>query len=544
MSAYPSLRRWLSAGISVAVVAAVVVFGALSGRPLSPRSEGATGAEQPAAKLKNYAWPMWGGQLSRNMVNTREHNVPVKFGLDENGKKSKNMVWEADLGSKAYGGPVVADGKVFVGTNNEKPRNPKIKGDKGILMCFRESDGTFLWQRVHDKLPAGRVWDWPREGICSTPFVEGKKLYYVSNRCAVVCATTGGKDVWQLDMIKSLGVYPHNLSTSSPLVVGNTLFAVTSNGVDERHIDVPAPQAPSFLAVDKTTGKVVWQNNYPSVNLLELPKGVAPEKRFAFIKQLVNSGKLLMHGQWSSPSYAVVKGQPQVIFPGGDGWMRAFNPRTGEEVWKFDCNPKNSLYVLGPKATRNDFLATPVVHENRLYIGVGQDPEHDEGVGHFWCIDITKKGDISPKEDNFDPKAPVNKGSGLVWHYGGKGTPMQKIPQRNYVFGRTLSTAAVHDGLVYIAEMAGYIHCLDAKTGQRYWYHYLKSPVWSSPYYVDGKVYIGTDDGIVYVFAHGREKRILAENDVGSAVRATPVAANGRLYVQTENKLFAIQGGE
>jgi outer membrane protein assembly factor BamB len=541
MNAYPFLRRWLSAGITLTILALVVAVGVLSGRPAQDKTE------QPAADLKNYPWPMWGGQLNRNMVNTHEHNLPVVFGVDEDGKPSKNIVWTADLGSKAYGGPVVADGKIFVGTNNEKPRDPRIKGDKGVLMCFRESDGKFLWQRTHDKLPAGRVNDWPREGICSTPFVEGKRVYYVSNRCVLTCCTTDGKDVWGLDMMKELGVFPHNLSTSSPLVVGDLVFAVTSNGVDEGHINVPAPQAPSFLAVDKTTGHTVWQSNLPSVNLLTIPKGLSTKEKEGYIKRLVNSGKLLMHGQWSSPCYAVVNGQPQIIFPGGDGWLRGFNPRTGEELWKFDCNPKKSFYVLGPQATRNDFLATPVVHEGRCYIGVGQDPEHQNGVGHFWCIDITKKGDLSPQEDNFDPSAPVNKGSGLVWHYGGDNASAKaevKIPGRNYVFSRTLSTAAVHDGLVYIADMGGFLHCLDARTGKRYWYHDLKAAVWSSPYWVDGKVYIGTDDGILYVFAHGKEKRILAENDMGSeAIRATPVAANGRLYVQTETKLYAIAGG-
>jgi outer membrane protein assembly factor BamB len=537
MNAYPSLRRWLSAGITLAVLGLVVAVGALSGRSFQDDKE----AQAPAANAKNYPWPMWGGQPSRNMVNTRERGMPVKFGTGGD-EKSSNILWEADLGSKAYGGPVVAEGKIIVGTNNERPRDPKIKGDKGILYCFRESDGKFLWQRVHDKLKAGLVWDWPREGICSTPTVEGNRLYYVSNRCAVVCATTDGKDVWTLDMIKDLGVFPHNLSTSSPVVAGTSLFVVTSNGVDERHIDVPAPQAPSFIAVDKASGKVLWQNNAPSRNLLDFPKEGGAEKKKEFIKSLVNQGKLLMHGQWSSPTYAVVKGQPQIIFPGGDGWMRAFDPRTGELIWKFDCNPKNSFYVLGSKATRNDFLATPVVYENRLYIGVGQDPEHEEGVGHFWCIDITKKGDISPKNDNFDPKAPENRDSGLVWHYGGKGTPKQKIKDRNYVFGRTLSTAAVHDGLVYAVDMSGYFFCFDAKTGQRYWYHYLDAPVWCSPYWVDGKVYIGNDAGTVFVFAHGKEKRLLAENDMGSAVRATPVAANGTLYIQTENKLYAIRG--
>src|SRR5437588_517289 len=126
-------------------------------------------------------------------------------------------------------GGLVAGGKVFIGTTNENPRNPAIKGDKGIIMCFRESDGKFLWQAVHDKLPAGRVNDWPREGICSSPVVEGNRLYYVNNRCEVICADTEGfldgkndgiQDekytgptdadiIWRLDMIKDLHVFPH-----------------------------------------------------------------------------------------------------------------------------------------------------------------------------------------------------------------------------------------------------------------------------------------------------------------------------------------------
>src|SRR5581483_5524808 len=176
-----------------------------------------------------------------------------------------------DLGSKAYGGPVVAGGKVFVGTNNEKPRNPKVLGDRGVLMCFRAADGQFLWQHVHQKLESGRVNDWPKEGICSSPVVEGKRLYYVNNRCELICADTEGlldgkndgvQDeqykgktdadiIWRLDMIGELKVFPHNLATCSPMLVGDTLFVITSNGVDEGHVNIPRPAAPSFLALDK-----------------------------------------------------------------------------------------------------------------------------------------------------------------------------------------------------------------------------------------------------------------------------------------------------
>src|SRR5947209_13001411 len=238
------LRRWLSVAATGAVFAGVVGVLALQGRDAKP-----SGGQSAEEKKGGTSWPLFGGSVSRNLVNLVDKNIPTSWstkpGAEKNGK------WSVDLGSKAYGGPVLSGGKIFIGTNNEKPRDPKAKGDKGVLMCFRESDGEFLWQAVHDKLAAGRVNDWPYEGICSSPVVEGNRLYYVSNRCDVVCADTEGmangnqgitdekykgpKDadvIWRLDMIGKLNVFPHNLAVCSPLIVGNTLFVVTSNGVD------------------------------------------------------------------------------------------------------------------------------------------------------------------------------------------------------------------------------------------------------------------------------------------------------------------------
>ena len=529
MNHYPVLRRWIAALAALSIMGVVVAMAAMSKRP----AEQAPGVSGPDAKV--YPWPLWGGSLSRNLVNLREKNVLTDWDVN----KKTHILWSQNLGSKAYGGPVIGDGKIFIGTNNEAPRDPKIMGDKGVIMCFEEGTGKFLWQRIHDKLPAGIVSDWPKEGICSTPAIDGKNIYYVSNRCELVCATTDGKDVWTLDMMKKLGVFPHNLSTSSPLVAGDMVFVVTSNGVNANHIDIPAPGAPSFVAVNKKTGEVVWTNKDPSKKLLE-QKGQGEKAQQALFKTLIDKGEVLMHGQWSSPSYAMVNGQAQVIFPGGDGWLRGFEAGTGKEVWRFDCNPKASVYKLGGEGTRNDFIATPVVWENKVYIGVGQDPEHDEGIGHFWCIDITKKGDVSPKDDNFDPKAPVNKDSALVWHYG-EPAPAAWKKGRNYVFGRTLSTVAVHDGLIYIAELAGYLHCLDARTGEQYWTHDVRSPIWSSPSWVDGKVFLGTDGSEVYIFAHGKKKDLINTVEMSGTVRATPVVANGILYIMSGHKLYAIK---
>lgn len=501
------------------------------------------------------AFALYGESLQRNMVNTFEKNMPSEWDVES----GKGVKWKAALGSRAYGGPIIYGGKVFIGTNNESPRNPKIKGDKGIIMCFREGDGKFLWQAVHDKLPSGLVNDWPREGICSTPYVEGNRLYYVSNRCELVCADTEGftdgkndgeqdekyKEptdadfIWRLDMMKDLDVFPHNLATSSPLIVGDLVFVLTSNGVDEGHINVPSPKAPSFIAVNKKTGKVVWADNSPSRKIVEGQAAGGEQK--AFLQRLQDRGEKILHGQWSNPTYGVVDGKPQVIYPGGDGWLYAFEPASGKLIWKFDCNPKQAKYVLGGRGTRNEIIGTPVIHDNKCYVGVGQDPEHGEGVGHLWCVDMTRTGDVSPEvvtDPNADPvKTAPNKNSAAVWHFGGP----SKEGDRDFDFGRTMSTCAIQDGLLYIAELGGFLHCLDARTGKKHWTHDLKAAVWGSPYYVDGKVYIGNEDGDVYVFAHGTEKKHLATHEMKHGVKSTPVAANGVLYVMTETSLYALQ---
>jgi len=541
MSPLPNLKRWLAFGITGGVFVAILAIAGL-GDPtrakVNANTQNPAKGDVPAAGA--FEHPMFGGTPFRNMVTTTAKNLPVEWSIEEG---TKDVKWSADLGSKAYGGPVIAGGRVFVGTNNMKPRDKKFTEngkaiDMGVVMAFNEGDGKFLWQHAYFKLAAGRVQDWPREGICSTPVVEGNRMYYVSNRCEVVCADTSGPEIWKLDMIKTLGVFPHNLAVCSPLLVGNHLFLVTSNGVDEGHINVPAPKAPSFIKLDKKDGKVLWQNNSPTIRLTEVPKEGDQE---SFFKRLVNRGELIQHGQWSNPAFAVVGGQKQVIFPGGEGKIYSFDPDTGKMIWTFDCNPKDARYELAGTGTRSDFIATPVIHDNKVYIGVGQDPEHEFGVGHLWCIDMTKKGDVSPEfvtdYDVYPPKTKPNPNSAMVWHFGG---PAPKGTGRNYFFGRTMSTCAVHDGLCYAAELAGYLHCLDARTGKLYWSHDTKAQVWSSPFWADGKVYLGADDGTIWVFAHGKNKKVLAQNDMGTAVRATPVVANGVLYVMTENKLYAI----
>ncbi len=70
-------------------------------------------------------WPMWGGEPTRNMVNTGEKNIPTTWDI----KTGRNVKWTARLGSQTYGNPVISKGKIFLGTNNQGVRQAKARGD-------------------------------------------------------------------------------------------------------------------------------------------------------------------------------------------------------------------------------------------------------------------------------------------------------------------------------------------------------------------------------------------------------------------------------
>ena len=539
-------------------------------------------------------WNQWGGSPQRNNTPVGRH-IPTTWDVGKFvGKPPKrvgasaNIRWVAQLGSQSYGNPVVADGKVFVGTNNNNgwlKRYPHTV-DLGCLLAFRASDGQFLWQHSSEKLPTGRVHDWPQQGICSTALVEGKRLWFVTSRGEVRCLDTEGfhdgkndgpytkeasenKDeadvIWVLDMMHELGVSQHNMAASSLTSVGDLLLVITGNGVDEAHKRLPAPKAPSFIVIDKYTGKVVWTNDSPGENIL--------------------------HGQWSSAAFGVLGGVPQMIFGGGDGWLYSFHlvdkdGKGGDLLWKFDCNPKESKYELSGKSSRNHLIGTPVVYKDRVYVGVGEDPEHGTGEGHLWCIDPTKRGDVSPqlafklsdlthpiphrREQAVDPKqgevARDNPNSAAIWHYGGFDQNGDGEIEKVETMHRTIGSVAIQDGLLFVADIAGNAHCLDAETGKVHWTYETMSQCWGSPLIVDGKVYIGDEDGDVAVFGLSGDRSkamkkmgdawepLNAELDkddmpaapkMGSSVYTTPVVADNVLYIASKSYLFAIaeEGG-
>ncbi|MEM6470477.1 MAG: PQQ-binding-like beta-propeller repeat protein [Planctomycetota bacterium] len=604
-------------------------------------------------------WPQWGGTTFKN-------NAPGVKGLPEswdigrfdrrtgewNKERVENVTWFANLGSQTYGNPVVAEGRVFVGTNNGAgylKRYPS-KVDLGCLLAFNEGDGEFLWQHSSEKLSSGRVHDWPMQGICCSPLVEGDRLWFVTSRGEVRCLDTagfydgeddgpmkeelarvfdlesesdegkaaiaaleGGKlsesltsaleiagetvagdpkvesvepgvawtaegvfggservieikkagkqlsvfkrlgindqqdadTIWVFDMMAELGISQHNMCSCSVTGYGDLLFVATGNGQDESHDNLPSPEAPSFLCLDKKTGEVVWTDASPGMNIL--------------------------HGQWSSPAVGELGGVPQVLFCGGDGWLYSFKADRGKDgagelLWKFDCNPKETKWMIGGEGSRNNLIGTPVIDDGLVYIAVGQDPDHGEGQGHLWCIDPTKRGDVSPtlamkevdgklvqldvrRVQAVDPEngevEKENPNSAVVWHYMDFDQNGDGELDFEETMHRTLGSCAIKDGVLYIVDVSGLLHCLDAKgeNGQAklHFTYDLLATSWGSPLITDGRVFVGDEDGDIAIFQLGDFSGDAEEINMGGSVYSTPIAANGRIYISTKDKLFAIE---
>ncbi len=481
-------------------------------------------------------WPQWGRDETKNMADPTATNLPDTFNPGEldadeqvDMSTTENIKWAVKLGSQSYGNVTVANGRVYVGTNNDFEEDERFQGDFSLVVCFDEKTGKKLWKLTVPKMGSGKVGDWEYLGICSSPTVDGDRVYVVTNRCEVLCLDVNGQAngndgpyteeaqyfigpgkeavevkaddadiIWRYDMGDDLGVFPHNVTSSSALVVGDKVWVCTSNGVDWSHKNIPNPLAPSFVCLDKMTGALAGEEDeHVSDNIL--------------------------HGGWSSPARGVIDGQGYVYYTGPDGWLYAFKDNEfGKDedgfvlfklAWKLDGNPPSMRYRVkdptwiqeGPGKFRvtdptpllnekgdkqyikyvkpdgpNEFISSPVFYKGRIYAAAGQDPEHGEGMGNMVCVD--------------------GKTGKVVWHYP--------------LIYRAISTVAIVDDVVYLGDYSGYTYAFDANTGELFWRHDTQSHIWGSPLVADGKMWIGNEDGILTV-VHLAEMKALADKQEG-----------------------------
>jgi len=496
-------------------------------------------------------WPDWGGSPSRNMAST-EKNIPASFGPGKpkddsrqiDPSTTRNVKWSLVLGSQTYGNPVVSGGKLIVGTNDGMLKDDRFKRTRGgLVICCDIETGGILWKLV---VPRFRTkdrkfnYDDLNLGICNSAAIDGDRAYIVSSRGDVLCLDMNGqadgndgpfKDegkymvdvgkkparinktdadiIWRYDMIAELPMNPQDASSCAVVVDGDCVYAGTSNGVDRGHVKCKYPDAPSLIVLHRKTGKLL------AVDDLKV-------------------GRRILHGQWSSPAIAKAGGKKYVIYGFGDGILRAVEPITEAPkgdmpkilkiAWECDANPReyrfdskggkrkyekrHASYKSGRRGGGpSEIIATPVVYKGRIYVSVGQDSRHGMGDGCLSCIDAAtgKK----------------------IWE--------------SKLVDRTMSTCSILDDLLYVSDYTGNLHCFDITTGERIWVHETKSPLWSSTFAVDGKVFLGTEDSDLWVLKAGRDKKVIGKIKLLEKMANTPIVANGVLYIATGRYLYAIE---
>jgi outer membrane protein assembly factor BamB len=419
----------------------------------------------------------------------------------------RNIIWSVELGDQAFGRPVVVGDAVYVGTDNARHRNPAYQEDAGVLMAFQAKDGRFLWQDLAPRVERG-LREFLLPSTTGTPYVEGNRLYYVTAECQLRCLDTQGfRDgenngpyreevfqdneaadiIWELDMCGRLGVFPHEATNSEVLPLGDLLMVSTSNGQNEGHTLVPSPRAPSLIAVDKHSGAVVWR--------------------------AIGAGGRVLHGQWSSPTAANVNGRMQVLFGGGDGWLRAYDAASGREIWRFDGNPKDARWLPRPGVLSRSFIvASPVFANGRVFVAMGQSPGHGNGPSFIHAISPNGQGDVTRSRH--------------LW--------------TSREVGRVVATPIEKDGLLYVGDVGGTVHCLDAATGAHVWKHETNGAIWGCLLLAGDRLYVGNEDGTMTVLRAGRRKQLLAQIEMDAPLYSLPAVAGDALFLATANRLYLI----
>ena len=337
-------------------------------------------------------------------------------------------------------------------------------------MAFRESDGQFMWQAVHDKLPPAAPTTGRTRASARRRWSRTAIVYYVSNRGELMAVDIDGfrdgtndglvKDekathetdvdvIWRFDMMEELGVHAaqHGQLVAGHLRRSDLRQHLQRPGREPRQHPVAARRRRSSRS-NKKTGKLAWEDN--------------------------SVGEKILHGQWSSPAVGKIGDVVQVVIGQGDGWVRGYEALTGKKLWEFDLNPKDSVW---PK-TRNEVISTPVIYENVVYIANGQDPEHGEGVGHLYAIDADQA-----RRHHRD-----RAGSGTTTRSAARSRP-----------------ASIYNGHPVLLGLQRLPARLDVKTGKPYWTHDMFAAIWGSPMVIDGKVYLGDEDGDVAVLAADKD---------------------------------------
>ena len=428
-------------------------------------------------------WIHWRGPEQTG--ESKEKNLPADF--DPAGGDGSNVLWKAPFGGRSS--PLIMDGRAYIvhGTGTGVNEGEEI-------MCIDANTGKEIAKHrfnvFHTDIVSVRL------GWCTLAADPATKTIYIHTTAGLVMAFDKDlKKLWERSLTEEFGrVSGYGGRIVSPLFdSGNVIVGMINSSWGDQ-----ARGATRYVALDGKTGQVAWWAETPNPI-----KGT----------------------YYSNPVVAVIGGKRLLITGGGDGFLHAFNVRTGQREWSYQF----SAGVVNP---------SPVVDGNLIYICHGEENPEGAPIGRVICVDGSQ----------IDP---VKKEPKVVWDTFRK--PMAKNRNQPLATRFGLASPALAEGKLYIPDDGGELFCFDAKTGTMDWKVRYATEVRGAPLVADGKIYIFDVKARMWIIPLNKDRskipdmneafevRFKGEGGVLNETNGTPIAVNGRVYFNTRNEMYCLQ---
>lgn len=412
------------------------------------------------SKVDPFDWPHWRGPEMNGI--SRETGLVESWSPD-----GENLLWKkSEYGTRCT--PIVLRGKIYFICRHL----PETTKEAEKVVCLNAETGELIWENIYNvyltDAPAERV-GWA--SVIGDP--ETGNIYSLG-LCGVAQCIDGetGKTLWSHSMSEEYGL----LSTYGGRTNFPTLFddLVIYSGVMTGWGELAVP-AHRFIAFDKKTGQAVWLTS----------TRLRPEDT-----------------TYSTPVLGVFNGQAAMVVGSGDGAIYAFQPRTGQTIWRYD-------------ASLRGINSTPLIIDDRVYAGHSEENVSDNGkMGALFALDATKSGDITK--------------SGEIW---------SKLE-----VGLGRAQPLVYGNRLYAATDSGTLSIFDIEKGKEVGKQKLGTMMFGSPTFADGKIYTAEAAGRWYIMKpDGNKLKVVHRLRLeGEEMIASPIVSHGRIYLATMGNLYCI----
>lgn len=413
-------------------------------------------------------WPEFRGPFANGHVGAADEGTSAQLPLTWS--ETENVRWKTPIPYAGWSTPVVMAGQIWLTTATED-------GHEFFAVCVDAKSGKVLHNKklfyCDEPEPLGNNLNCY---AAPSPAIEPGRVYIHFGSYGTACLdTANGEVLWQRDDLPCR----HYRGPSSSVVLFENLVILTLDGADLQYT----------VALDKQTGDTVWKTerdvewNDQNLTGREDPASVKRirdgDHRKAHCTPIIVEGP---------------DGQPQMISPGAKATF-AYDPRTGKEIWRIDCDD----FSVAPR---------PVFLDGIVYFVTGI--THPE----LWAIRLGSTGNLTESDS-------------VLWRLNSR-------------VAKTASPLLV-DGLIYMVSDDGIVNCIDAANGEPVWQKRIGGAVAASPIYSGGRIYFCNQEGETTVLEPGRKFNALATNTLDDGCMASPAVDGEAIILRTKTHLYRIE---